>query len=290
MSAGRFAAARAELERVLALYDPVEHPQLAFLYGQAPGPTARTWLAWPLLAMGYPEQALAHQLEGLTGAQETGHPNTVAQALYCGCVVRQLIRDQPGVLELAEALVPLAREQGFPYWLAMATIFQGWALSQAGAIECAVRQMIEGLTTFRATGAGLWMPYFLSLLAGVHARAGEPAKGLGLLAEALGLAERTGERWFEAELHRGRGELLLGLPEHDRNAAEAYFRQAIGIAQEQQAKLWELRAATSLARLWRDQGRRSEAYDLLVPVYGWFTEGFDTADLKDAKALLDDLC
>ena len=286
---GEFATACAELERTLGLYDPVEHRHLAFVYGQDPWAGARAWLAWPLLVTGYPKQALIHHRESIDRARELGHPNTLAQTLYCGGVVRQLLRDQPGVVEITDALIHLAREQNFPYWLAMATILRGWALFAAGEIERGIAEMAHGLTAFRATGAQLWLPYFLGLLAEGHGKAGEQEEGLRVLSEALDRVEPTGERWFEAELHRRKGEVLLCLPEQDRKAAEACFRQAITVAQGQQAKLWELRAATSLARLWRDQGRRVEAHDLLAPIYGWFTEGFDTADLREAKALLDGL-
>jgi predicted ATPase len=289
ISAGEFVEARVELERALALYNPIKHRRLAFLYGQDPGPAVRAWLAWPLFAMGYPEQALLQHLEGIARAREMAHPNTIAQTLYCGCVVRQLSRDRFGVLELAEALVPLATEQRFPYWLAMATILRGWALSDAGETEQGISEMLRGLTAFRATEAQLWVPYFLGLLGEVHARAGEPVKGLGFFCEALERVRQTGERWFEAELHRRTGEMLLDLPEPDEGEAEIRFRRALEVARRQDAKMWELRAASSLARLWGERGERPQAYELLTPVYGWFTEGFDTQDLKHAKALLDDL-
>jgi predicted ATPase len=289
ISAGEFAEARIELERVLALYNPVKHRRLAFLYGQDPGPAVRGWLAWPLLAMGYPEQALLQHLEGIARAREMAHPNTIAQTLYCGCVVRQLSRDRLGVVELAEALVPLATEQGFPYWLAMATILRGWALSDAGEIEQGVAEMLRGLTAFRATEAQLWVPYFLGLLGEVNTRAGEPVNGLGFFSGALERVRQTGERWFEGELHRRTGEMLLDLPEPDEAEAGIRFRRAVEVARRQDAKMWELRAATSLARLWAGQGEQRKAHDLLAPIYGWFSEGFDTADLKEAKALLDEL-
>jgi predicted ATPase len=147
----------------------------------------------------------------------------------------------------------------------------------------------RGLADYRATGAELFSPYFLALLADAYGRADQAAIGLSLLADALGGVEQTGVRWIEAELHRLQGELRLALPEPDHPAAEACFLRAMAIAREQQAKLWELRAATSVGRLWAEQGRRAEAQDLLAPVYGWFTDGFDTPDLKDAKALLDEL-
>jgi predicted ATPase len=181
---------------------------------------------------------------------------------------------------MSEALVHLAREQDFPYWLAMATILRGSTLFEVGEIERGIAEMTHGLAAFRATGAQLWMPYFLGLLAEGHGTAGEQAEGLRVLSEALDRVGPTGERWFEAELYRRKGEVLLCLPEQDREAVEACFRRAIAVAQEQQAKLWELRAATSFARLRADQGKRAEAYDLLAPIYSWFTEGFDTADLN----------
>jgi predicted ATPase len=204
-------------------------------------------------------------------------------------VVRQQLRDTPGVVELAGALAPLSLEQGFPYWLAMATVFEGWALSESGEADLAITHITRGVSAFRATSAVLWLPYFLSLLAEAHVRVGKLAQVRSLFDDALARVTRTDERWFEAELHRGRGEVLLRLPECGTAEAEACFRKALAIAQEQEAKLWELRAATSLARLWAEQGKRAQARDLLAPVYGWFTEGFDTADLKDARALLDDL-
>jgi predicted ATPase len=171
----------------------------------------------------------------------------------------------------------------------MATIFQGWVLAQVGEIERAITEMKVGLTAYQATSAELWVPNFLGLLAEAYGKAGQPADGLRLLDEALATTERTGERWCRAELDRLSGALLLCQAHPDEDAAEAAFHRSIAVAREQSAKIWELRAATDLARLWRDQGRRAEAHDLLAPVYGWFTEGFDTADLKEAKGLLDEL-
>ena len=149
--------------------------------------------------------------------------------------------------------------------------------------------MHRGLSLKRSTGAEIKVPYYLGVLGTAYARAGRPIEALPLLAEAFDLVERTEERWFEAELHRRNGEVLLRLPDSDPTKAEACFHKAITVAQAQGAKSWKLRAATSLARLWRDQGKRAQAHDLLAPVYGWFTEGFETADLNDAKALLDEL-
>jgi predicted ATPase len=168
-------------------------------------------------------------------------------------------------------------------------LYQAWALGQRGGIDEAVGQIRQVLAGIRATCKGIGMPYRLLLLAGVHLRGRQVSDGLDASTEALSCVERTGERWFEAELHRVEGELLLALPDPAEPEAEARFRQALAVAREQEAKTWELRAAMSLAQLWRDQGRRTQAHDLLAPVHGWFNEGFDTADLKDAKALLEEL-
>ena len=189
----------------------------------------------------------------------------------------------------ADALVALATEQGFPLPAAVGTAVGGWALTGEGVAEEGIARMRRGLADYMATGAELWVPEFLLLLAQGHGRAGQPAAGLGLLAEALDRAEGNGGRWLEAELHRLRGELLLTLPECDPEAAEACFSRAVAAAHGQGARMWELRAATSLARLWRDEGRRAEAFDLLAPIHAWFTEGLDTPDLVEAAALLEEL-
>ena len=193
------------------------------------------------------------------------------------------------VEEQAEALITLGTEQGFPFWLALGTIYQGWALADGGQVEAGIARVREGLAAYWATGAQHRSPYLLALAAEAHGKAGETRQALDVVAAALERVEKTGERWFEAELHRLKGEVLRALPERDQAEAEACFRRAIEVARGQSARLWELRAATSLARLWHDQGRRAEARDLLAPVYGWFTEGFDTPDLRDARALRDEL-
>jgi predicted ATPase len=190
---------------------------------------------------------------------------------------------------LARETVTLATEHDFPYWRATGRLWWGWALVQRRNIETGVTQIQQSLAQFRARGDVQTIPHALTVLAQVYGQVGKPQEGLEALAEALVVLERTNERRREAEVHRLRGELLLSLPAPHRGDAEACFQRALAVAREQSARMWELRAATSLARLWRDQDRQSEAHDLLSPVYDWFTEGFDTADLKDAKALLDEL-
>jgi predicted ATPase len=286
---GDLSAARLHLERALVLYDPERHRPLAFAYAQDVRVAGLSWLALSLFVQGFPEQALRRSDEAIAAAPEFRHPATTAQSLLCACVLSELVRRRRQVQAHAEELVALATEHGLPFWLAMGTIMQGWALADAGEAEAGIAQLRRGLIAWEQTGAALIVPYYLGLLAKALAEAGRPGEGLGALAEALDRVATTGELWLKAELHRLRGELLLAPPTPDQPEAEACFRQALAVAREQDARMWELRAATSLAQLWRDEGRRAEAHDLLAPVYGWFTEGFDTADLKDAKALLDEL-
>jgi predicted ATPase len=201
----------------------------------------------------------------------------------------QLRREVRAVQERAEAAMSLAQAQGFLDWMAIGAILRGWALAHQGQPQAGIEQLTHGLMAYRATGAEVVRPYWLALLAEAHGIIGEPEAGLTALAEALTQGEQTGERWSEPELHRLQGALLLQLSSDNQAEAEHRFQQAITIAQNQQAKSFELRAATSLARLWQQQGKRQKAHDLLAPVYGWFTEGFDTADLQEAQVLLDAL-
>src|SRR4030095_15726909 len=182
-------------------------------------------------------------------------------------------------------LVELSTEQDFPHFLAAATMIRGWALTQLGELETGLAQLRQGLPAWRAPGAGLYEPYFLGLQAEAHARSGAVKESLDLIARALERVEETGERWFEAELHRITGELILQLPKTDPAAAEARFRQAASVARQQGTKLWELRATTRLARFCRERGRCGDAHDLITPLYSQFTEGFGTPDLQDASAI-----
>jgi predicted ATPase len=189
--------------------------------------------------------------------------------------------------ERADQLIAVATEQGFPHWAAEGTICRGWVKVKHGDVTEGMSLLRSGSSAYRATGAELWLPYHIALLARACGDAGQIEEAATLFDNALQIVERTGERWFEAELNRLKGQLLLR--QGDAEPAEELYCKAVCIARGQEAKLWELRAAASLARLHGDQGRRAEARDLLAPIYGWFTEGFDTADLKDAKALLDEL-
>ena len=191
--------------------------------------------------------------------------------------------------ERAEAALKLTAEHGFSMWEMNAAFWQGWALAAAGDETAGSAQMRDGVATCRTLGVVNQRPFLLGVLAGTRTQTGHPNEALLLLTEALALIERTQERWFEAELHRLKAEALLASTQSNATEAEASLRRAVAVAQRQDVKFWELRAATNLARLWGRQGKRSEARELLAPVYGWFTEGFDTLDLKEAKGLLDEL-
>ena len=284
---GDLVEARGHLEQELALYDPERHRSLASVYAYDLRLAGLAGLAFALFQLGYPEQAVARCREAVDDAERLSHPAGLAYSLFHACMLDQIRRDIPGVRQRAAALVALSAEHGFPLWQAAGVAFDGWALAEEGRAAEGIARIEDGLQAWRATGAGLNVPYFLALLGTTRGAAGDGAEGQRLLVEAMDAGRASGERWFEAELHRLKGE--LGVAGGDRDAAEACFLSAIAFAREQSAKLWELHATTSLARLWADQGKRAEASNLLVPVYDWFTEGFDSPDLRDAKALLDEL-
>jgi predicted ATPase len=286
---GAFAPARRRLEQGIAQHTVQPHRAADGRYGQDPGAYCYRYLAWTLWYLGYPEQALHSSHEERTLAQALAHPATQATALYGAAKLRQLRRDAHEAHELGEATIAVSTEHGNMLYLAYGTIMCGWALFHQGQYEEGLAQMHQGLAAMRAAGTEVARPTFLTLLAEAYGTVAQADKGLSLLAEARTITDQNGQRQLEAELHRLEGELLLHQAEPDAPQAEACFQQALDIARQQEAKSWELRAATSLARLWQSQGKRQEAYDLLAPVYGWFTEGFDTADLKEAKALLDTL-
>jgi predicted ATPase len=238
---------------------------------------------------GYPDQGLAQSQEAVTLAQQIAHPFSLSFALSFTAVFHQLCRERHTTQEYAEAAISLTTVQGFPHWRAHSLVLRGWALAHQGQAQEGVEQINQGLRAFRATEAELWRPYLLALLAEAYGTIGEPETGLTVLTEALTLADTTGERRYEPELYRLKGELLLQQNSDNQAEAETCFHHALDLARNQQAKSFELRTATSLARLWQQQGKCDEARQVLGDVYGWFTEGFDTPDLKDAKALLDAL-
>jgi predicted ATPase len=286
---GEFVMARAHLEQGIALYNPQQHRTHIFLYGQDPGMGCRVFTALVLWVLGYPNQALQRGQEGTSLAHELSHPFSLAMALSQVNRLHGLRREWPAVQEGAEALMALAREQGFVQQVAVSLMHWGWALVAQGQGEEGVTQIRQGLATYRSTGAELPRLFCLAVLAEAYGTWRQPAEGLHVLAEAVAAAHNIGERWYEAERHRLKGALLLALSAGHQAEAEVCFWQALAVARQQQARSWELRSAMSLGRLWQQQGKRAEAYQLLAGIYGWFTEGFDTADLQEAKALLAEL-
>jgi len=287
-SLGALPTARQHLEEGITHYTPDQRRTPVFRMGHDPGVACRAFAAWTLWLLGYPEQALARIHDALALAHELAHPFSLAFARCQAAWIYQFRRDVPAVHEQAEAAVALATEQGFPLWVAQGTSFRGWALAMQGQGEEGLAQERQGLAAWRATGGAMRVPYFCTLLADVSAHLGYTEDGLQALAEAHTLVEQHEERWWEAEVHRLRGVLLLQQTGTPPAEAETWLQRALDVARRQEAKSLELRAAMSLARLWQ-QGRRAEARDLLAPIYGWFTEGFDTADLQEAKALLEEL-
>jgi class 3 adenylate cyclase/predicted ATPase len=294
---GELTASQAHFAQGLALYDPQQHRAHAFRYGRDPGVVCRYYASVTLWWLGYPDQALQRSHEVLTLARELAHLYSLASALFFATWVHQFRREWPLTQERAEATIDLGAEQGAAVLVAGGTIFRGWALAQRyaelgagqGQREEGMAQMQQGLAAWHATGAAVVRPYGLALLAEAYAQVGRCEEGLTLLAEALALINDREERRWEAELYRLQGELLLVHSAAHHAEAETCFRHALDVARHQQAKSWELRAAMSLSRLWQQQGKHDAACELLAPIYGWFTEGFDTADLKEAKALLDAL-
>ena len=286
---GTTAEAHTHFTQGLALYDPQQHRASVFLYGEDVGVTSLSRVSWTLWYLGYPDQGLAQSQAAMALAQQIAYPLSLSFALGCVAVFHQFRREMRVAQDRAEVLITLAQEQQFPFFMAFGAILRGWALVQQGQAQEGIEQMHQGLIAFRATGSETFRPHFLTLFAEAHGTIGEPEAGLAVLAEALTLADTTEERCYEAELYRLKGVLLLQQNADNQVEAETCFHHALDIARNQQAKSFELRAASSLARLWQQQGKRQEAHDLLAPVYHWFTEGFDTPDLKDAKALLDEL-
>jgi class 3 adenylate cyclase/predicted ATPase len=288
---GEFPAARAHLEQGFALYDAQQHQSDAFLYGYDSGVTCLCFGAWALWFLGYPDQALRRAEEALRVARELAHPYSFTYAQAFAAQLHHYRRECQLAQQLASQVVQVSSEQGFAIvpLLGMGTIIGGWALGDQGQGSEAVAQIRQGMDEWQATGAELYRPYSLALLAEAHGRADQSKEGLEALAEARATAENTGEGCWLAEIYRLHGELSLRVGEAETGAAEQSFLEAIEIALRQSAKSLELRATTSLARLLERQGRQDEARRMLAEIYGWFTEGFDTADLKEAKALLEEL-
>jgi TolB-like protein/predicted ATPase len=289
MVVGNYREALPHLTLAASLYQPNEHRELAFRYGQDVGATALCYLAWALWHNGFLAQATLTADRAIRHAREFGHAHTLVYTLWHAATVSLLARDAVRVAALANEVVGISAEHGFAMWLAYGNIFVGWAAARRGEVAAGIRQMRAGIAAAAATGARLFDPLFLGLLAEGLALDGSAAEALAQLDAAVAAAARTGNAAALADLRRLRGIALQSLGAANDEGAESAFTRAIAEARRQGSRFYELRAATSLARLWRDQGRGAEAGELLAPIYGWFTEGFDTQDLQEAKALLGEL-
>jgi class 3 adenylate cyclase/predicted ATPase len=281
--------AQSHCRQGLAFYDPAQHRASAVSYGQDSGVVCGFYVALTLWVLGYPDQALRGMEEPLALARRLGHPMSLAMALHFSAHLHQLRREPQLAWAQAEAARALCTEQEIGAYRVWSLLPRGWALAEQGEVTEGIAQIREGFAGWRATGAGVAWPWFLALLAEACGKVGELDEGLRALEEALAAVQQNEEHHYEAEVYRLRGELLLQQSAAQQGEAEKYFHQALTVARRQQAKSWELRAAMSLSRLWRQQGKRQEAHDLLAPIHSWFTEGFDTADLQDAKMLLGEL-
>ncbi|MBI3797195.1 MAG: hypothetical protein HY268_09560, partial [Deltaproteobacteria bacterium] len=296
---GELLPARKHLEQGIALYNRHSHRSLAFLYGIDPGVYCLSQVVWDLWPLGYPDQALKSGQEAISLAQELSHPHSLVFALNFTAIAHLLRGEVRAAQERAEAVIALATEQGFPFWVAFGTSLRGWALAAQGQVEEGIAQLQQGLAALRATGSELLRPWLLAPLAEAYGKKGQPEEGLRVVAEALLAVRKSQVCLYEAELLRLKGELTLQRQSGVRSPqpptpstqaeAEAWFLKAIEVARHQQAKSLELRAAMSLSRLWQQQGKRKEAHQMLVEIYDWFTEGFDTKDLQETKALLEEL-
>jgi predicted ATPase len=287
---GEIARGRGHLDQAIALYDTAEHRPLAARFGQDVRVAALTMRSWTLWLLGYPDAALRDADDTLKDAREIGQAATLMFALSQVVLPYSLCGNHAAAAAHAQEQVALAEEKGSPFWKANGIIYHGSVLALTGRTSEAIDMLISGIAAWRTTGATTFhLPNWLTDLARAHAENGQFEEAWRCIGEAMTTVETTKEKWWEAEVHRVAGEIALMSPVPDAAKAEAYFKRALAVAREQQAKSWELRTATSLARQWRDQGKRDEARDLLAPIYGWFTEGFDTLDLKEAKALLEEL-
>ncbi len=284
---GDIVEGRVHFDRSMALYDPAAHRRLATRFGQDNGVSVLSYRSISLWMLGYPEAALADVNQALSDAREIGQAATLMYALFY-VLMCHIHRGSYAVTNAhLDELVSMAEEKGVLLWKTLGTLFRGRLFGLTGNASAAVQMIAAGISALRSAGSMFWMPLYSSYLAKGYAELGKFDDAWRCIGEAMTAVETTKERWWEAEANRTAGEIALMSPEPDTAKAEVYFDRALAVARAQQAKSWELRAAMSMARLWRDQGRPQQARELLAPVYSWFTEGFDTRDLKEAKALLD---
>jgi predicted ATPase len=289
LATGDVARGRIHLDQAVGLYDPAEHRRLATRFGVDTGTLVLCLRSWALWMLGYPESAVADIDRALSNAREIGQAPTLMFGLNDASFTHLLRGNYPAANALVGELVALAEEKASAYWKASGTAAQGCILALTRRPLDAVQRIAGGIRAARSTGATLHTPMLLSHLAAAYADLRQFDDASRCVDEAITTVNLTKERWWESDINRIAGEIALKSPAPDTAKAQAHFQQALAVARAQQAKSWELRAAMSMARLWRHQGKRSEARDLLASIYGWFTEGFDTLDLKEAKALLEQL-
>ena len=277
---------RAHFDQALALYDPTAHRPLAARFGQDIRVAILCNRSWALWLLGYPNAAIADSNQAIKDAREIGQAASLMYALLHALTTHVLRRNYATASTLADELIGLAEDKSAHFWRAIAILHQGCVSVEVGKEADAIRLITSGIAALQSTGATLRIPQFLSYLAVPYAQLGQFDDAWRLVNEAITTVETTKERWYLPDIYRIAGEVELEAPERDSAKAEGYFKPALSIALQQEAKSWELRASMSLARLWRDQGKQQQARELLAPIYGWFTEGFDTLDLKEAKALL----
>ena len=286
---GDIADGRTHLDRAFALYDAAEHRPLATRFGQDVGAATLCWRSLASWLLGYPQDALADTEQALRVAREIGHSATLMYVLNFSIWTHVHCGNYAAASALVDEFSVLKDQTSSLFWAAWGMMQRGCVMALTGKASDAVQTITSGVTAMRSTRTTMWMPLWLSYLARASAEIGQFDDARRCIGEAMTAVETAKERWYEAEVHRIAGEIALLLPQPDVAKAQACFERALAVARSQQAKSWELRAATSMARLWRDQGRREHVRDLLAPVHGWFTQGFDTLDLKQAEALLTEL-
>ncbi len=289
MTTGDIAGSLPHYNRALALYNPAEHRSLATHFSIDAAVSGLGFRSWSFWLLGYPDAALANAEDGLKNAREFGQAATLMWALFYGFLPHIWCGKYARAKMQADELVVLANERGTSFWKANGIRAQGYLLAEAGGAVDAISMIRSSLDAWRSTGSTLRVPTDLSYLASAHLKVGQFDNAERCIREAMVAIESTDERWYEAEVNRIAGEVMLHSPLSNTSNSEMYFERALAVAREQQAKSWELRSAMSLARLWRSQGKPRQARELLAQVYGWFTEGFDTRDLKQAEALLAEL-
>ena len=289
LHAGNIAECRAHFDRAIALYNPAQHRSLATRFGQDVRMASLSHRSWALWLLGHPEAALRDADHALKDAREISQAATLMFALYCASFTHIFCGSYATTNAIVDELVALADERGALFWKVQGMRAQGQLLALTRKAADAVQTSTSAHIAWRSTGSTAFVPFYLSYLASAYAELGQFNDAWRCISEAMTAVETTQERWWEAEVNRTAGEIALLSPEPDAAKAEKHFEHALAVARQQQAKSLKLRAAMSLASLRRDQGKVQRARELLAPVYGWFTEGFDTRDLKEAKALLEEL-